>query len=166
MKSPFLPVWMVAFVLLTVLVSSPVLATGKSAFLKKSDSLIEIPKEPGWNHPSYRGWESMSVPGLVATYYDLDLDSQLDYMVIRKVIRKASAEETTIEKAIEVAKFDDLSVFFSHPVVYFTNRNPLFYCMGVDYRRNCQETWVDIAEDGLNGNEETYTLSTPSLGVR
>jgi len=157
---------MVAFVLLTVLVSSLVLAAGKSAVLKKSDSLIEIPKEPGWNHPSYRGWESMSVPGLVATYYDLDLDSQLDYMVIRKVIRKASAEETTIEKAIEIAKFDDLSIFFSHPVVYFTNRNPLFYCMGVDYRRNCQDIWVDIAEDGLNGNEETYTLSTPSLGVR
>ena len=166
MKSPFLPVWMVAFVLLTVLVSSLVLAAGKSAVLKKSDSLIEIPKEPGWNHPSYRGWESMSVPGLVATYYDLDLDSQLDYMVIRKVIRKASAEETTIEKAIEIAKYDDLSIFFSHPVVYFTNRNPLFYCMGVDYRRNCQDIWVDIAEDGLNGNEETYTLSTPSLGVR
>lgn len=166
MKSPFLPVWMVAFVLLTVLVSSLVLAAGESAVLKKSDSLIEIPKEPGWNHPSYRGWESMSVPGLVATYYDLDLDSQLDYMVIRKVIRKASAEETTIEKAIEIAKFDDLSIFFSHPVVYFTNRNPLFYCMGVDYRRNCQDIWVDIAEDGLNGNEETYTLSTPSLGVR
>jgi len=157
---------MVAFVLLTVLVSSLVLAAGKSAVLKKSDSLIEIPKEPGWNHPSYRGWESMSVPGLVATYYDLDLDSQLDYMVIRKVIRKASAEETTIEKAIEIAKFDDLSIFFSHPVVYFTNRNPLFYCMGVDYRRNCQDIWVDIAEDGLNGNEETYTLSTPSLGVQ
>ena len=166
MKSPFLPVWMVACVLLTVLVSSLVLAAGESAVLKKSDSLIEIPKEPGWNHPSYRGWESMSVPGLVATYYDLDLDSQLDYMVIRKVIRKASAEETTIEKAIEIAKFDDLSIFFSHPVVYFTNRNPLFYCMGVDYRRNCQDIWVDIAEDGLNGNEETYTLSTPSLGVR
>ena len=166
MKSLFLPVWMVAFVLLTVLVSSLVLAAGESAVLKKSDSLIEIPKEPGWNHPSYRGWESMSVPGLVATYYDLDLDSQLDYMVIRKVIRKASAEETTIEKAIEIAKFDDLSIFFSHPVVYFTNRNPLFYCMGVDYRRNCQDIWVDIAEDGLNGNEETYTLSTPSLGVQ
>jgi len=157
---------MIAFVLVSVLVSSPVLAAGKSAVLKISDSSMEIPKEPGWNHPSYRGWESMSVPGLVATYYDLDLDSQLDYMVIRKVIRKASAEETTIEKAIEVAKFDGLSVFFSHPVVYFTNRNPLFYCMGVDYRRNCQDIWVDIAEDGLNGNEETYTLSTPSLGVR
>ena len=120
MKSPFLPVWMVAFVLLTVLVSSLVLAAGESAVLKKSDSLIEIPKEPGWNHPSYRGWESMSVPGLVATYYDLDLDSQLDYMVIRKVIRKASAEETTIAKAIEIAKFDDLSIFFSHPVVYLS----------------------------------------------
>jgi len=36
----------------------------------------------------------------------------------------------------------------------------------VDYRRNCRDIWVDIAEDGLNGNEELYTLSTPSLGVR
>ena len=125
-----------------------------------------IPKEPGWNHPSYRGWESLSVPGLIATYYDLDLDRELDYMVIRKVIRKASTEETTIEKAIEVAKFDGLSVFFSHPVVYFTNRNPLFYCKGVDHRHNCRDIWVDIAEDGLNGNEELYTLSTPGIGVR
>ena len=28
------------------------------------------------------------------------------------------------------------------------------------------DIWVDIAEDGLNGNEERYSLSTPSLGVR
>jgi len=87
-------------------------------------------------------------------------------MVIRKVIRKASAEEITVEQAIEIAKFDNLSVYFSHPVVFFTNRNPLFYCKGVDSRRNCNNIWVDIAEDGLNGNEELYTLSTPSLGVR
>jgi hypothetical protein len=126
----------------------------------------DIPKEPGWNHPSYRGWESLSIPGLISTFYDLDRDGKLDYMVIRKVIRKASAEETTIEQAIDIAKFDNLSVYFSHPVVFFANRNPLFYCKGVDSRRNCNNIWVDIAEDGLNGNEELYTLSTPSLGVR
>ncbi|MBC8282584.1 MAG: hypothetical protein H8E32_02135 [Nitrospinae bacterium] len=166
MKLPFLLVWTVAFIFAPDLALSQNLATDKSDGLKKPGSSMEIPREPGWRHPSYRGWESMSVPGLVATYYDLDLDRELDYMVIRKVIRKASAEETTIEEAIEVAKFDDLSVFFSHPVIYFTNRNPLFYCMGVDYRRNCRDIWVDIAEDGLNGNEELYTLSTPSLGVR
>ena len=166
MKAPFLLVWMAIFIFVPVLVSSQNLATGENSASKKPGNTIVIPKEPGWSHPSYRGWESMSVPGLVATYYDLDLDRELDYMVIRKVIRKASAEETTIEKAIEVAKFDGLSVFFSHPIVYFTNRNPLFYCLGVDYRRNCRDIWVDIAEDGLNGNEETYTLSTPSLGVQ
>ena len=126
----------------------------------------EIPEEPGWNDPSYRGWESLSIPGLISTFYDLDRDGKLDYMVIRKVIRKASAEETTVEQAIEIAKFDNLSVYFSHPVVFFANRNPLFYCKGVDSRRNCNNIWVDIAEDGLNGNEELYTLSTPSLGVR
>jgi hypothetical protein len=25
---------------------------------------------------------------------------------------------------------------------------------------------VDISEDGLNGNEELYSLATPSMGVR
>lgn len=165
MKLPFFMVWVLVFILLPVLASGQSLM-GESGVLKKPGGAPEIPKEPGWKHPSYRGWESMSVPGLVAVYYDLDLDRELDYMVIRKVIRKASAEETTIEEAIEVAQFDGLSVFFSHPVVYFTNRNPLFYCMGVDYRRNCRDIWVDIAEDGLNGNEELYTLSAPSLGVR
>ena len=154
------------FISISILVSSKVLASDQGGVFKKAESASEIPKEPGWKHPSYRGWESLSVPGLVATYYDLDLDRELDYMVIRKVIRKASSDETTIEKAIEIAKFDDLSVFFSHPIVYFTNRNPLFYCLGVDYRRNCRDIWVDIAEDGLNGNEERYSLSTPSLGVR
>ncbi len=129
-------------------------------------SSLGIPKEPGWNHPSYRGWESLSVPGLISTYYDLDRDSKLDYMVIRKVIRKGSTEGTTIEQAIEIAKFDNLSVYFSHPVVFFTSRNPLFYCKDVDSERNCNDIWVDVAEDGLNGNEELYTLSTPSLGVR
>ena len=156
-------VWLVVFVSLFGLTEVRVLASSQDENLEE----LDIPKEPGWNHPSYRGWESISLPGLIATFYDLDLDRELDYMVIRKVIRKASAEETTIEKAIEIAKFDDLSIFFSHPVVYFTNRNPLFYCKGVDHRRNCRgQIWVDIAEDGLNGNEELYTLSTPSLGVR
>ena len=166
MKLHWMLFWLAAFILISILVSSEVFASDQGGAFKKVESASEIPKEPGWKSRSYRGWESLSVPGLVATYYDLDLDRELDYMVIRKVIRKASADETTIEKAIEIAKFDGLSVFFSHPVVYFTNRNPLFYCLGVDYRRNCRDIWVDIAEDGLNGNEELYTLSTPSLGVR
>ena len=166
MKLHLLLAGLSVFIFMLILTSSLGFASDQKKDLKELTSAAEIPKEPGWNHPSYRGWESLSVPGLVATFYDLDLDRQLDYMVIRKVIRKASAEETTIEKAIEVAQFDGLSVFFSHPVVYFTNRNPLFYCLGVDYRRNCRDMWVDIAEDGLNGNEELYTLSTPSLGVR
>ncbi len=166
MKLPFMLVCLMAFISMPILASSQGSALKEIDALKKTGDELEIPKEPGWRHPSYRGWESLSVPGLIATYYDLDLDRQLDYMVIRKVIRKASTEETTIEKAIEVAKFDGLSVFFSHPVVYFTNRNPLFYCKGVDHRRNCRDIWVDIAEDGLNGNEELYTLSTPSIGVR
>ena len=120
--------------LLTVLVlfvSGPVPVRGQSLQNDEPEigsSNLGIPKEPGWRHPSYRGWESLSVPGLISTFYDLDRDGKLDYMVIRKVIRKASAEETTIEQAIEIARFDNLSVYFSHPVVFFTNRNPLFYC--------------------------------------
>jgi hypothetical protein len=162
-KLRFVLVWLVIFITVSVLNGGQVLASSQNKDLKK----LEIPKEPGWNHPSYRGWESLSITGLIATYYDLDLDRELDYMVIRKVIRKASAEETTIEKAIEIAKFDNLSVFFSHPIVYFTNGNPLFYCKGVDHRGNCRgDMWVDIAEDGLNGNEELNSLSAPSLRVR
>ena len=125
-----------------------------------------IPKEPGWNAPSYRGWELMSITGLISTYYDLDLDGQLDYMVIRKIIKKAKADGMTVEKAIQIAKVDQLSVYFSHPVVYFANAAPLFYCLGLDFRRNCRDMWVDIAEDGLNGNEELYTYSTPNPLVR
>ena len=150
-------------IVLLFFVSSPISVLGQDDIDLSNQ---EIPKEPGWNDPSYRGWESLSIPGLISTFYDLDRDGKLDYMVIRKVIRKASAEETTIEQAIDISKFDNLSVFFSHPVVFFANRNPLFYCKGVDSRHNCNNIWVDIAEDGLNGNEELYTLSTPSLGVR
>ena len=127
---------------------------------------LQIPKEPGWNAPSYRGWELMNLTGLISTYYDLDLDGQLDYMVIRKIIKKSRAEGMTVEKAIEIAKVDNLSVYFSHPVVYFANEAPLFYCLGLDARRNCRNIWIDIAEDGLNGNEELYTLSTPNPLVR
>jgi len=152
---------------LVLFISGPVPVRGQSNDEPEIDlSNLGIPKEPGWAYPSYRGWESLSVPGLISTYYDLDLDGKLDYMVIRKVIRKASAEETTIEQAIEIAQFDNLSVYFSHPVVFFTNRNPLFYCKGMDSRRNCKDMWVDIAEDGLNGNEKLYSLATPSMGVR
>lgn len=134
--------------------------------LDSRNSRSPIPKEPGWNAPSYRGWELMSITGLISTFYDLDLDGQLDYMVIRKIIKKAKADGLTVEKAIQIAKVDNLSVYFSHPVVYFANAAPLFYCVGLDFRRNCRDMWVDIAEDGLNGNEELYTYSTPNPLVR
>jgi hypothetical protein len=140
--------------------------SGQFPFPGKAQKEVDIPKEPGWKDPSYRGWEIMNITGLISTYYDLDLDGKLDFMVIRKIIQKATAETTTIEQAITIAKSQEMSVYFSHPLIYFTNRNPLFYCKGVDYRRNCNDIWVDIAEDGLNGNEESYTLSTPSPGVR
>ena len=133
-------------------------------FKKMGNELI--PKEPGWNHPSYRGWEVMSIPGLISTYYDLDQDGELDYMVIRKINRKVSAEEVPLEQAIQIAKYDRASLFISHPVIYFTQQYPLFYCLGLDFRRNCRNIWVDVAEDGLNGNEESYTLSSPRPNVR
>ncbi|MEE9258475.1 MAG: hypothetical protein V3U37_02930 [Nitrospinaceae bacterium] len=157
--------------LLAVLViqwaAGPAIASGQELRrgLPETENL-EIPKEPGWKDPSYRGWELMSVPGLISTYYDLDGDGKLDYMVIRKVMRKTSAEEISMEQAIDIAQYDTLSVYFSNPIIYFTQRNPLFYCLGLDYRRNCRDIWVDVAEDGLNGNEELYTLSTPRPNVR
>ena len=125
-----------------------------------------IPKEPGWKAPEYRGWELWSVPGLITTFYDLDLDGKLDYQVIRKIIRKIPRDGTSIKQAIDSARIDNLTVYVSHPVIYFTSKYPLFYCLGVDFRRNCYNIWVDIAEDGLNGNETMYTLSKPQLGVR
>ncbi len=124
---------------------------------------MPIPKEPGWKAPSYRGWELLSIPGLIATYYDLDLDGKLDYQVIRKIIRKGAREKMTIQDAIQSARIDNLTVYVSNPVVYFTSKYPLFYCLGVDFRRNCRSIWVDVAEDGLNGNETQYTLSKPKI---
>jgi hypothetical protein len=131
----------------------------------KSDE-VQIPKEPGWNDPSYRGWELVSIPGLIATFYDLDLDGKLDYQVIRKIIRKGSSEKMTVQDAIQSARIDQLTVYVSNPVIYFTSKYPLFYCLGVDYRRNCTNIWIDVAEDGLNGNETLYTLSKPQMQVR
>jgi len=127
---------------------------------------IQIPKEPGWKAPSYRGWEVISVPGLISTYYDLNLDGTLDYMVIRKMLRKAAADKMSIKEAVESAKYDGLTLYVSKPIIYFTSKFPLFYCIGLDYRKNCDNMWVDIEEDGLNGNEAHYTLSTPIPSVR
>lgn len=127
---------------------------------------IQIPQEPGWNAPEYRGWELLSVTGLIATFYDLDLDGKLDYQVIRKIIRKTPKHGTSIKQAIESARIDNLTVYVSYPVIYFTSKYPMFYCLGVDLRRNCVNIWVDVEEDGLNGNETMYTLSAPPRGVR
>ena len=124
-------------------------------------ALDDIPKEPGWRDPAYRGWEVLSIPGLISTYYDLDLDGKLDYMVTRKISRKASSEEVDMARAIELAEFDHQAVYFSNPVIYFASKYPLFYCKGLDNRKNCRNIWVDISEDGLNGNEEVYTLGSP-----
>jgi hypothetical protein len=147
-------------------VSGPVLAQDSfPPSFPKSDE-VQIPKEPGWGQPSYRGWELVSIPGLIATYYDLDLDGKLDYQVIRKIIRKGSSEKMSIKDAIESARIDHLTVYVSKPVIYFTSKYPLFYCLGVDFRRNCTNIWIDIAEDGLNGNETLYTLSKPQIQVR
>ena len=125
-------------------------------------TLDDIPKEPGWRDPAYRGWEVLSIPGLISTYYDLDLDGKLDYMVTRKITRKASSEEIDMAQAIELAKYDHQAVYFSNPVIYFASKYPLFYCKGLDYRKNCRNIWVDISEDGLNGNEEVYNLGSPT----
>ena len=108
----------------------------------------------------------MSINGLISTFYDLSDNGELDYMVIRKILRKTSAEEVTLDEAISLARHDNLSLYISHPVIYFTNRYPLFYCRGLDYRHNCQNMWVDLTEDGLNGNETLYTLSKPTPYVR
>ena len=124
-------------------------------------AIDDIPKEPGWKDPTYRGWEVLSIPGLISTYYDLDLDGKLDYMVTRKISRKAAADEIDMAQAIELAQYDNQAVYFSNPVIYFANKYPLFYCIGMDYRKNCRNIWIDISEDGLNGNEEIYTLSSP-----
>ena len=153
-------------------IASTLLVTGLLCFAGVSgaesapvqDNLL--PKEPGWHAPEYRGWELMSVTGLIATFYDLDLDGKLDYQVIRKIIRQAPRDGTSIQEAIASARIDNLSVYVSYPVIYYTSKYPLFYCLGVDFRRNCTNIWVDIAEDGLNGNETMYTLSQPQLGVR
>ena len=130
-------------------------------FSLERNTIDDIPKEPGWKDPAYRGWEVLSIPGLISTYYDLDLDGNLDYMVTRKISRKAAAEEIDMAQAIDLAQYDNQAVYFSNPVIYFANKYPLFYCLGLDYRKNCRNMWIDISEDGLNGNEELYTLSSP-----
>lgn len=147
-------------------VNSPAHAQDSFPSLSQQSDEVQIPKEPGWRDPSYRGWELLSIPGLIATYYDLDLDGKLDYQVIRKIIRKGSSEKMTIQDAIQSARIDNLTVYVSKPVIYFTTKYPLFYCMGVDFRRNCTNIWIDVAEDGLNGNETLYTLSKPRKPVR
>ena len=147
-------------------VKGPAHAQGPFPFSSPQSDTVQIPKEPGWRSSAYRGWVLLSIPGLIATYYDLDLDGKLDYQVIRKVIRKGSSDKMTIQDAIQSARIDNLTVYVSKPVIYFTSKYPLFYCLGVDYRHNCTNIWIDIAEDGLNGNETLYTLSKPQIQVR
>ncbi|MCA9482846.1 MAG: hypothetical protein KC553_03835 [Nitrospina sp.] len=138
-----------------------------AASKKKGQQHTElIPQEPGWKSPSYRGWELLSIPGLISTYYDIDLDGQLDYAVIRKIIKKVESAKVSIKEAIKIARVDHLSIYVSHPTIYFTNKYPLFYCRGLDFRKNCENIWVDVGEDGLNGNETLYTLAAPSIPVR
>lgn len=126
----------------------------------------KIPREPGWKDPSYRGWEIISINGLIATYYDLKHSGALDYMVIRRILRKTSSEDMSVDEAIESAKRDNIAVYISTPIIYFASKYPLFYCLGVDFNRNCKDIWIDVQEDGLNGNEVKYTLSEPKIPVR
>ena len=65
-------------------INSPTHAQDSFPSLSQQSDEVQIPKEPGWRDPSYRGWELLSIPGLIATFYDLDLDGKLDYQVIRK----------------------------------------------------------------------------------
>lgn len=133
---------------------------------KNISSNTQIPKEPGWRSPAYRGWEIASINGLMATYYDLNQDGVLDYMVMRRIMRQIAFDGTTLEETIETAKRDNLSVYISSPIIYFASRYPMFYCLGVDFRRNCSNIWIDIQEDDLNGNEVLYTLSEPKIPVQ
>ena len=159
--------WIVGIVLVQAVgFAGPAIGQERPASPGKDSGEIRIPKEPGWKDPSYRGWELLSIPGLIATFYDLDLDGKLDYQVIRKIIRRGSSDKMSIQDAIKSAQIDNLTVYISKPVIYFTSKYPLFYCLGVDFRRNCRNIWIDVAEDGLNGNETQYTLSKPNIPVR
>lgn len=131
-----------------------------------ASSNTRIPEEPGWKSPTYRGWELVSINGLIATYYDLNMDGTLDYMVMRRILRKMDASDINLDEVIKTAKSDNLSAYISTPVIYFANRFPMFYCLGVDSRRNCKDIWIDVQEDGLNGNEVLYTLSVPQIPVQ
>ena len=144
-----------------IFVDNPEGSNVTKEYIQSDVQVGDIPREPGWKAPAYRGWEVLSIPGLISTYYDLNLDGKLDYMVTRKISRKASSEEIDMDRAIELAQYDQQAVFFSNPVIYFASKYPLFYCKGLDYRKNCRNIWVDISEDGLNGNEEIYTSSSP-----
>ncbi len=152
---------------LLVLVPASVFLLQGTAFAQSLDNpSYKIPSEPGWKDPSYRGWEIISINGLIATYYDLKHSGALDYMVIRRILRKTATEDMTVDEAIETAKRDNIAVYISTPIIYFTSKYPLFYCLGVDFNRNCKDIWIDVQEDGLNGNEVKYTLSEPKIPVR
>ena len=76
--------------------------TGQESLENKDQHTELIPQEPGWKSPSYRGWELLSIPGLISTYYDIDLDGQLDYAVIRKIIKKMESAKVSIKEAIKI----------------------------------------------------------------
>ena len=51
MKLRFVLVWLVIFILMSVLTGGQALASGQNKDSKK----LDIPKEPGWNHPFLSG---------------------------------------------------------------------------------------------------------------
>jgi hypothetical protein len=85
---------------------------------------------------------------------------------MRRIVRKVDSSDTNLDAVIQTARSDNLSAYISTPVIYFANKFPMYYCMGVDSQRNCKDIWIDIHEDGLNGNEVLYTLSAPKIPVR
>ena len=95
-----------------IFVDNPEGSNVTKEYIQSDVQVGDIPREPGWKAPSYRGWEVLSIPGLISTYYDLNLDGKLDYMVTRKISRKASSEEIDMDRAIELAQYDSRQFTF------------------------------------------------------
>ena len=97
---------------------------------------------------------------------DLNLDGKLDYQVIRKIIRKGSSEKMTIPDAIQSARIDHLTVFVSNPVIYFTSKYPLFYCLGVDFRRTAEARPSISLQSGVKRNGRITRSKQPRASSR
>ena len=106
------------------------------------------------------GWD-LTATGLVAIYYrhqGLLPDHVTFHRIVQQGFESGSMDELRLSFGPTVTILQADTTTETLPYVYVIVSQPLYYGTAIDSLGLARDIWIDIEEDGLNGNEQKARL--------